>query len=81
MEGDGDVRPGEVPSAPGAAALPPARVGVGGVERAEQRDGEVLGQRVADEADAALLRSREPVRVADALATRAGLGSMFADLR
>ncbi|MCJ2112369.1 hypothetical protein MKK64_14365 [Methylobacterium sp. E-025] len=38
-------------------------------------------KRLANEADAALLRSRERIRVADALATRAGLGSMFADLR
>ncbi|TXN72715.1 hypothetical protein [Methylobacterium sp. WL6] len=38
-------------------------------------------ERLADEADAALLQSRERVRVADALATRAGLGPMFADLR
>jgi hypothetical protein len=53
VEGDGDVVAGEVAAALGAAALPPARVGVGGAERAEQRDGEVLGQRVADEADAA----------------------------
>jgi len=53
VEGDGDVVPGEVAAAPGAAALPPARAGVGGAERAEQRDGEVLGQRVPDEADAA----------------------------
>jgi hypothetical protein len=53
VEGDGDVMAGEVAAALGAAALPPARVGVGGAERAEQRDGEVLGQRIADEADAA----------------------------
>ncbi|MCJ2008203.1 hypothetical protein [Methylobacterium sp. J-092] len=38
-------------------------------------------ERLADEADAALLRSRERVRAAEALGQRAGLGPMFADLR
>lgn len=38
-------------------------------------------ERLADEADAALLRSRERIRVAEALATRGGLGSMFSHLR
>ncbi|TXM95417.1 hypothetical protein FV232_07290 [Methylobacterium sp. WL30] len=38
-------------------------------------------ERLADEADAALLRSRGRVRVADALATRAGLGPRFSHLR
>ncbi|MCJ2110899.1 hypothetical protein MKK64_06755 [Methylobacterium sp. E-025] len=37
--------------------------------------------RVANEADAALLRYRERIRVADALATRAGLGPRFSHLR
>lgn len=53
MEGDGDVLAGEVAAAPGAPVLPLACGGVGGAERAQQRDGEVLGQRVRDEADRA----------------------------
>ncbi|TXN15869.1 hypothetical protein FV219_01480 [Methylobacterium sp. WL122] len=38
-------------------------------------------ERLADEADAALLQSRERVRVAEAIADRAGLGPMFSHPR
>ena len=51
MVGDDDVLPGKVPSAPRASPLPLARAVVRRAERAEQRDNEVLGQRVPHEAD------------------------------
>ena len=60
MERDGDVLPGEVAAAPRAPPLPLARAGVGGAERAQQRDGEVLGQRVPHEPAASILGTTAP---------------------
>ena len=61
MVGDDDVLPGKVPSAPRASPLPLARAVVRRAERAEQRDNEVLRQRVPHEADtSAPGRGQEP---------------------
>lgn len=49
MVRDGDVESGEVAAPPRPLPLPLARPAVGGAERAEQRDDEVLVEGIADE--------------------------------